>query len=80
MYLFNWNNYISADTVERFEQYCNCELSQDYYSDNEEMLAKLVAGATGYDIIVPTGNAVETLIRQGALKPLDKNYYPALRI
>ena len=79
LYLFNWNNYISADTVERFEQYCNCELSQDYYSDNEEMLAKLVAGATGYDIIVPTGNAVETLIRQGALKPLDKKLLPSFK-
>ena len=46
---------------------------QDYYSDNEEMLAKLAAGATGYDIIVPTGNAVESLIRQDALRPLDKS-------
>ncbi len=45
---------------------------QDYYSDNEEMLAKLAAGATGYDILVPTGNAVETLIAQGALRELDK--------
>jgi spermidine/putrescine transport system substrate-binding protein len=44
---------------------------QDYYSDNEEMLAKLAAGATGYDILVPTGNAVETLIAQGALRELD---------
>ena len=33
------------------------------------MLAKLAAGATGYDLIVPTGNAMDTLIRQGALKP-----------
>lgn len=71
--LFNWNNYISPATVERFEAQCHCRVLQDYYSDNEEMLAKLAAGASGYDIIVPTGNAVETLIRQGALKPLERS-------
>jgi spermidine/putrescine transport system substrate-binding protein len=73
LHLFNWNNYIAPETVKRFEKFCNCRLSQDYYSDNEEMLAKLAAGATGYDLIVPTGNAVDTLIRQGALMPLDKS-------
>lgn len=76
LHLFNWNNYIAQATVERFEQSCKCKLAQDYYSDNEEMLAKLAAGATGYDIIVPTGNAMETLIRQGALRPLDKSLLP----
>lgn len=79
LYLFNWNNYIAPETVKRFEQSCNCELSQDYYSDNEEMLAKLAAGATGYDLIVPTGNAVDSLIRQGALKPLDKSLLSNLK-
>jgi spermidine/putrescine transport system substrate-binding protein len=71
LYLYNWNNYITEETLRRFEARCGCEVKQDYYSDNEEMLAKLEAGATGYDILVPTGNAVETLIRQGALKPID---------
>jgi len=51
---------------------------QDYYSDNEEMLAKLAAGATGYDLIVPTGNAVQTLIAQGALREIDKGKLPNL--
>jgi spermidine/putrescine transport system substrate-binding protein len=55
-----------------FEASCNCRLKQDYYSDNEEMLAKLEAGAVGYDLIVPTGNAVESLIRGQALRQLDK--------
>ncbi|MBI3286377.1 MAG: spermidine/putrescine ABC transporter substrate-binding protein [Burkholderiales bacterium] len=72
LYLYNWNNYIAEETVQRFEARCACRVRQDYYSDNEEMLAKLEAGAVGYDILVPTGNAVETLIRQHALKPLDR--------
>lgn len=71
LYLYNWNNYISAATAERFERWCGCRLKQDYYSDNEEMLAKLEAGATGYDLLVPTGNAVQTLIRKKELRRLD---------
>ena len=79
LHLFNWNNYIAPRTIDHFEESCNCRLSQDYYSDNEEMLAKLAAGATGYDVIVPTGNAMDTLIRQGVLRPLDKSLLPNLR-
>ncbi len=78
LYLYNWNNYISDATVARFEQYCGCRLVQDYYSDNEEMLAKLEAGAAGYDLLVPTGNAVESLIRRGALRALDHAQLPHL--
>jgi len=77
--LFNWNNYISQQTIEHFEQICQCRVTQDYYSDNEELLAKLAAGATGYDLLVPTGDAMDTLIRQGALSALDKSQIPNLK-
>ncbi|MDP2811061.1 MAG: spermidine/putrescine ABC transporter substrate-binding protein [Rhodocyclaceae bacterium] len=79
LYLYNWNNYISEDTVRRFEAHCRCRLKQDYYSDNEEMLAKLEAGAVGYDILVPTGNAVESLVRRNALREIDKAKLANLR-
>jgi spermidine/putrescine transport system substrate-binding protein len=78
LYFYNWNNYLTADTAERFEKDCACTLIQDYYADNEEMLAKLAAGAAGYDVLVPTGNAVEALIRQHALRPIDKALLPNL--
>ena len=52
---------------------------QTYYSDNEELLAKLAAGAKGYDMLVPTGNAVQALIKGGQLKPLDKAQLPNLK-
>ncbi len=70
--MFNWNNYMTEETVARFEKRCGCRLAQDYYSDNEEMLAKLAAGATGYDLLVPTGNAVEALIKSGQLRPIER--------
>ncbi|MEY3122262.1 MAG: Bacterial extracellular solute-binding protein family 1 [Pseudomonadota bacterium] len=76
--LFNWNNYIGPETLRRFEQRCRCQVTQDYYADNEELLAKLAAGATGYDLLVPTGNAMDTLIRQGVLRSLDKTLLPNL--
>ena len=78
LHIYNWNNALSADTAKRFEQYCNCKLVQDYYGDNEEMLAKLAAGAKGYDIVVPTGFAVEALVKQGKAQPLDKKQLTAL--
>ncbi len=78
-HLYNWNNYIAPETIKRFEDSCKCEVVQTYYSDNEELLAKLAAGAKGYDMLVPTSNAVEALIKGGQLKPLDKSQLPNLK-
>ena len=60
-HLYNWNNYIAPETIKRFEGVCKCDVVQTYYSDNEELLAKLAAGAKGYDVLVPTSNAVQAL-------------------
>jgi spermidine/putrescine transport system substrate-binding protein len=79
LHLYNWNNYIAPETVTRFEQECKCKVVQTYYSDNEELLAKLAAGAKGYDILVPTGNALDALIKQQALLPIDKAQLPNLK-
>ena len=72
LHLYNWNNYIAPETVKRFEALCKCEVVQTYYSDNDELLAKLAAGARGYDVMVPTSNAVQALIRGNQLLPLDQ--------
>jgi spermidine/putrescine transport system substrate-binding protein len=79
LHLYNWNNYIAPETVKRFEQFCGCEVVQTYYSDNEELLAKLAAGAKGYDVLVPTSNAMQSLIKGGQLKPIDKAQLPNLK-
>jgi len=76
LHLYNWNNYIAPETVKRFEDACKCEVVQTYYSDNEELLAKLAAGAKGYDVLVPTSNAVQALIRGNQLRPLDMAKIP----
>jgi len=79
LHLYNWNNYIAPETVKRFEESCKCEVVRTYYSDNEELLAKLAAGAKGYDVLVPTGNAVQALVKGGQLKALDKAQLPNLK-
>jgi spermidine/putrescine-binding protein len=73
LYLYNWNNYISQSTIRQFEQFCSCNVHQDYYGDNEEMLAKLAAGAGTVTLplqiysmikiaVTPEVNAVSTLL------------------
>jgi spermidine/putrescine transport system substrate-binding protein len=79
LHLYNWNNYMSDETIRRFEQTCKCKVKQTYYSDNDELLAKLQAGAKGYDVMVPTMNAVESLIRMKALMPLDHGKLPRMK-
>src|SRR5512147_1956092 len=79
LHLYNWNNYIAPETVKRFEEQCKCEVVQTYYSDNEELLAKLAAGAKGYDVLVPTSNPVQALIKGNQLKPLDASKLPNMK-
>lgn len=77
--LYNWNNYIAPETIERFEKDYNAKVVQTFFGDNEELLAKLAAGASGYDIMVPTSNALEVLIKKGDLQPLDPAKLPNLK-
>ena len=79
LHLYNWNNYLPPETLKRFEAFCKCIVVQTYYSDNEELLAKLAAGGRGYDMYVPTSHAVQALIRSGRLKPIDKAQLPNLK-
>lgn len=79
LHLYNWNNYLAPETAARFEAYCRCKLVQTYYADNEEMLAKLLSGVKGYDIIVPTGYALEPMKKQRMLRRLNKTALPNLK-
>lgn len=69
--VFNWSDYIAADTIARFEQESGVRVTYDTYESNEEMVAKLVAGGDGYDIVAPSGYLVPVLAQAGLLRPLD---------
>lgn len=77
--LFNWNNYIAPETIKRFEAQCKCKVKETYYSDNEEMLAKLAAGAKGYDVMVPTSNYILGMAKAGYIQPIDHAKVPNLK-
>jgi len=79
LHLYNWNQYIAPETVERFEKTCACKLEQSFYADNSELMAKIAGGAKGYDVLVPTSNYVSDLAQGGFLQPLDKSRLPNLK-
>jgi spermidine/putrescine transport system substrate-binding protein len=79
LHLYNWNNYMDDATLKRFEASCKCKVKQSYYGSNDELLAKLQAGAKGYDVLIPTMNAVDALIKRKALLELDQSKLPNLK-
>jgi spermidine/putrescine transport system substrate-binding protein len=79
LYLFNWPDYIAQEVLERFERECGVKVIVDTYDSNETLLAKLQAGATGYDVIVPSDYMVSIMIKEGMLAELDKNNLPNLK-
>jgi spermidine/putrescine-binding protein len=76
VHLYNWQAYINPDNVKAFEQQLGQNVTQDFYVSNEDLLAKLQAGAKGYDVVVPTGYMVEIMSKQGLLLKLAKDHLP----
>ena len=70
--IYNWSDYIADDTIRGFEEEYGVEVVYDTYESNEEMLAKLQAGATGYDVVVPSGYIVEAMIASDLLAPIER--------
>ncbi|HET7090785.1 MAG TPA: spermidine/putrescine ABC transporter substrate-binding protein [Anaerolineae bacterium] len=76
--LYVWTEYIPPDHIECFELVYGVKVNREEYSANEEMYAKLNAGATNYDLVQPTDYIVQLMIRQGLLQKLDKSKLPVL--
>jgi spermidine/putrescine transport system substrate-binding protein len=72
------SNYIADPTIARLELQCKCHLVQNYFNDPGEMLAKMAAGATGYNVIVATSYAVTELAKMGKIQPIDLKRLPNL--
>jgi spermidine/putrescine transport system substrate-binding protein len=74
--IYNWSQYDDASTYKSFKTENHLAIKETYYSSNDELLAKLQAGGTGYDIIVPSQNAVGELVQLGSLMKLDVALIP----
>ncbi|WP_221799537.1 polyamine ABC transporter substrate-binding protein [Oceanobacter mangrovi] len=74
--LYNWGDYINPEVIERFTAETGIKVTLDTYSSNEEMLAKLQAGATGYDIIFPSVHMQDVMTSLNMLEKTNINKAP----
>jgi putrescine transport system substrate-binding protein len=80
LHIYNWSDYIAPDTIANFEKETGIAVTYDVYDGNEVLEAKLLAGHSGYDIVVPSASPyMARQIVAGAYLPLDKAKLPNLR-
>jgi spermidine/putrescine transport system substrate-binding protein len=71
-----WGNYLSPEQEKIFKEKTGIKINITNYASNEELLAKLQAGATGYDVAVPSDYMVDIMIKTGLIEKLDKSQIP----
>jgi spermidine/putrescine-binding protein len=71
--VFNWDDYIDEDVVAAYEEEFGVNIIYDTFASNEDLLAKLQAGATGYDVIFPSDYMVTQMVELGLLAEIDVN-------
>ena len=73
---YNWDTYIGETTLADFKKATGIEAKMDLFADNDELFAKLKAGNPGYDVIVPTNDILERMIKANMVMPLDHSKIP----
>ena len=76
LHYFTWSDYVGPEIIREFERREQVKVVIDTFSSNEELLAKLQSGATGYDVAVPSDFMVAIMIQQGLLSELDQAALP----
>lgn len=79
LYLFNWSDYLPEEILKDFEAETGIKIVADYYSSNEEMYAKIKAGSSGYDIVFPSTDFAEIMMKQGMLEKIDLSKVPNIK-
>lgn len=74
--LYNWFEYIPQDLLKKFETETGIKVTVDTYDSNENLLARLKSGVTGYDLAVPSDYMVEIMIQEGLLERVDASSLP----
>jgi spermidine/putrescine transport system substrate-binding protein len=73
LHIYNWGDYTNPDLVKKFEDTYHVKVTLDDYDSNETMLAKVRAGGTGFDIVVPSDYTVKIMIDEGMLAKTEPN-------
>jgi putrescine transport system substrate-binding protein len=76
--VYNWSDYIAEDTNASFEAKAGIKVNYDVFDSNEVLETKLLAGRTGYDVVVPSASFLERQIKAGVFMKLDKSKLPNL--
>lgn len=79
VHIYNWSDYIAEDTVKKFEAATGYKVVYDVYDSNEVLEAKLLAGNSGYDVVVPTSSFLQRQVKAGVYQELDKSKLPNLK-
>lgn len=74
--VYNWGDYINPEVLKRFGEEFDVDVSLDTYGSNEEMLAKIQAGASGYDIVFPSVHMQDIMMQLNLLEKTDINQAP----
>jgi putrescine transport system substrate-binding protein len=73
---YNWSDYIAEDTIANFEKETGIKVVADVFDSNEVLEAKMLAGNSGYDIVVPSATFMARQIQAGVFQPLDRSKMP----
>jgi putrescine transport system substrate-binding protein len=76
--VYNWSDYIDPGVIEDFTKETGIEVRYDTFDSNDTLEAKLLAGRSGYDVVVPTAYFLERQIKAGVFQKLDKSKLPNL--
>ncbi|PPB81860.1 putrescine transport system substrate-binding protein [Albidovulum inexpectatum] len=76
VHVYNWSDYIDESLLEKFEKETGIDLIYDVFDSNELLETKLLAGNSGYDVVVPTGTFLQRQIQAGVFQKLDKSKLP----
>jgi putrescine transport system substrate-binding protein len=74
--VYNWSDYIDPKTLEAFTKETGIKVNYDVFDSNEVLQTKLLAGNTGYDVVVPSASFLELQIKAGVFQKLDKSKLP----
>ncbi|TNH83424.1 polyamine ABC transporter substrate-binding protein [Aeromonas sobria] len=73
LHVYNWSDYIAPDTLDNFQKETGIKVVYDVFDSNEVLEAKLLAGSSGYDIVVPSNPFLAKQIKAGVFQKLDKS-------
>ena len=76
VHIYNWSDYIAPNTLADFEKATGIKPVYDVFDSNETLEGKLLAGRTGYDVVVPSNHFLGKQIKAGAFQKLDKSQLP----